>query len=193
VLPVDIGFANVVQHPGDEVEGALYDVPDELLSRLDELEKSPAHYARIEVTVVTASGKCTCITYSAQPEMVADGLVPSRNYINHILAARDLLSPDYSARQEAIETYSGECACCHRVREMIFTKETGNMFVLCAPCREAKQIWSDTHGSKLTVLETEAIMQHVLSGASYSSVQALIQDVIRRGLIEPAGNTRSHS
>jgi gamma-glutamylcyclotransferase (GGCT)/AIG2-like uncharacterized protein YtfP len=187
-LPVSIGFANVVESPGEAVEGVLYELPEQLRHRLDEVENSPEHYARIEVTVESASGPCTCSTYTALPSQVADDLIPSRNYINHILAAREFLSREYCERLDGLETYSGECACCHKVREMIFLREGENLFVVCAPCREAKQIWSDTRGVKLSVLETEAIMQHILStGTGYASIQALVKDAIRLGLIESAG------
>ena len=182
-LPVTIGFANVSESRGEVVEGVLYELPDELLPRLDEGERCPEHYARIEVRVETEAGPCDAMTYTAQPAQIAEGLIPSRNYINHILAASDLLSPEYSSSLEKLETYSGECACCHKVREMIFVREGEHLFVLCAPCREAQQIWSDTHGRKLTVIETEAIMRHLLSsGSGYPSIRALIQEAVSLGV-----------
>jgi hypothetical protein len=41
-------------------------------------------------------------------------------------------------------------------------------------------------GKKFTVLDTEAVMQHLLaSKRGYSSIQSLIEEAIRLGLIEP--------
>jgi gamma-glutamylcyclotransferase (GGCT)/AIG2-like uncharacterized protein YtfP len=191
-LPVTIGFANVIESAAEAVEGVLYELPDELLPRLDEVERSPEHYARIEVRVDTEAGPCDALTYSAQPAQIAEGLIPSRNYVNHILAASELLSRDYCASLEKLETYSGECACCHRIREMIFVREGGNLFVLCHPCREAQQVWSDTHGRKLTVIETEAVMRHLVSsGSGYPSIRALIQEAVSLGLIDDAASDRA--
>jgi gamma-glutamylcyclotransferase (GGCT)/AIG2-like uncharacterized protein YtfP len=187
LLPVEIGFANIVPAPGERVEGVLYELDDALAGRLDELEKYPQHYDRIEVTVHTDAGVQRATTYTARPEMTAPDLVPSRNYINHILAGGEGLSAAYRQRLEDLETYAGECACCHRVRKVLFVRERGRMFVLCAPCVEAKQMWGDVRGRKFSVLDTEAVMQHLLTaGQGYESIQSLIESAIRLGLIEPA-------
>ena len=55
-MPPDIGFANINAHAAGCVEGVLYDIPDEHLDRLDESERYPEHYGRIEITVRTDDG-----------------------------------------------------------------------------------------------------------------------------------------
>jgi hypothetical protein len=67
---------------------------------------------------------------------------------------------------------------------MLFHKEQGRMFVLCAACLESKRIWSATVGRPLTVLETESVVQHVMRSEGYPSIRALVDDARRRGLIE---------
>lgn len=182
-LPSVIGFANLLSDASGRVEGALYTLDDSLLGALDRVERCPDHYERIEVTV-ECEGACVAgLTYRARPERTAEGLIPSRNYINHILAASALMSPQYAARLDAIETYSGECATCHRVATVLFLKEAGRMFVLCTACLEAKRIWSSTLGRPISVLDAESVMQHVLRSKGYPSIQALVEDAVNRGLI----------
>jgi hypothetical protein len=185
-LPDDIGFANINEHPGGHVEGILYEIPDEDLVRLDESERFPDHYRRIEVQVETDSGVTTCVVYQAAPDKIADGLRPSRNYLNHILAGRDFLSEQYYEALDKSQTYSDECRCCHSHGEVIFVREGDRLFMLCQPCREARMVWGDVRGRKFTVAETEALMMHVKSGdTSYGSLAELINDAIELRLIDP--------
>jgi hypothetical protein len=166
------------------VEGVLYRMDDALLAQLDQLERSPEHYERIEVKVETDGGRLACYTYRAQPDKTAEGLLPSRNYLNYIIAEGQCLSASYREQLGRIETYSGECAACHRVSGVLFHKEGEQMFVLCPPCLEAKRIWGETLGRPLTVLDTEALMRHVRDGGrTYDSVLALIEDAVRQGLV----------
>lgn len=185
-LPDGIGFANISKDSTGTVEGLVYEIVDEHLERLDESERYPHHYARITVTVKTESGLQECQTYQAQPDKTADGLVPSRNYLNHILAGRDFLSKQYYEALDQSQTYTGECACCHCHGEVLFLIELERTHTLCQPCREAKNIWGDTRGRKLTVAETEAVMEHVRhSGETYHSLLALIETVIEQRVIDP--------
>jgi len=185
-LPSEVGFANIEQRPGEHVEGVLYDMPDSALERLDRLERCPDHYARIRVELEIEAGTIEAFTYAAQPDKVADGLLPSRNYINHILAARAFLSDDYVRRLERLRTYAGECAVCHGDTSVLFVREGEQLFVLCTPCIEARDRWGVAYGRELTVLESEAVMRHVRgSSAGYSSIGELIDDAIARGLVPP--------
>lgn len=185
-LPDGIGFANINEDATGTVEGLVYEIVDEHLERLDESERYPDHYTRIAVTVETESGLQECETYQAQPDEIADGLVPSRNYLNHILAGRDFLSKQYYEALDQSPTYTGECACCHSHGEVLFLIELERTYTLCQPCREAKSIWGDTRGRKLTVAESEAVMEHVTqSGQTYHSLLALIEAVIEQRVIDP--------
>ena len=185
-LPNGIGFANINLDPAGIVEGVVYEILDEHSQRLDESERYPDHYGRISVEVETETGLVECQTYQAQPEKVSNGLVPSRNYLNHILAGRDFLSAQYFDALDQSLTYSGECVCCHSNGEVLFLLDSDRTYTLCQSCREAKAIWGDTRGRKLTVTETEAIMGHVKdSGKSYHSILALIEDAVEQRIIDP--------
>ena len=139
-LPDGIGFANINSDSTAIVEGVIYEIPDEHLQRLDESERYPEHYARLSVQVETESGVMDCQAYQAQPDKQADGLVPSRNYLNHILAARDLFSKPYFDALDQSLTYTGECSCCHSRGEVLFFSDSDQTCMLCRPCREAKII-----------------------------------------------------
>lgn len=185
-LPEGIGFANINPDAEGTVEGILYEIVADHLAFLDQSERYPEHYNRIEVEVQSENGTEPCLTYVAQADKTAAGLIPSRNYLNHILAARDFLSHQYFQALDQSQTYTGECACCGTTGEVVFLKEQARMFMVCQPCREAKTVWGDARGRRLSVAEAEAIMIHLVSqGQGFSSVQELIQEAIARRLIDP--------
>ena len=185
-LPDGIGFANIHADPAGTVEGLVYEIVDHHLSRLDESERYPAHYTRIRGAIETKSGREECQAYQAQPDKTADGLVPSRNYLNHILAGEDFLSRQYYEALDQSPTYTSQCACCDSHGDVLFLFEAERSYTLCPPCREAQTVWGDTRGRKLTVAETSAVMVHVTqSDENYPSVQALIEAVVERRIIDP--------
>ncbi len=185
-LPPDIGFANINEEPNGTVEGILYDIVDEHLPLLDESERYPDHYTRIEVTVKTKTKEVPCITYQACADKIAVGLKPSRNYLNHILSAKDFLSRQYFEALDKAQAYHGECACCLTVQEVLFLREGDRLHMLCQSCREARLIWGDTRGRSLTVAETEAIMQNLVKGSSgFPSIQKLVEEAIAAKIIDP--------
>ena len=185
-LPDTIGFANINEDPDGSVEGILYEIVDQHLPRLDDSERYPDHYDRITVHVETDNASEQCSAYQAQPDKVAPGLIPSRNYLNHILAAGDYLSRQYHEALDRSQTYSGQCACCGKAGEVLFLKEQSRMYTLCQPCREARVVWGDVRGRRLTVPETEAVMKHLVADSKgFSSIQALVQEAISQRLIDP--------
>lgn len=185
-LPPGIGFANINEDPEGMVEGILYDIEDDHLGRLDESERYPDHYTRIEVTVQTEDGMVLSNSYQAQPDKIANGLKPSRNYLNHLLAAKDFISWQYYQALDKSQTFEGECACCLQPSEVVFTKEGDRLHMLCQPCREARLVWGDARGRKLTVVETEAVMtQLVRGGRGFESVGKLIEEAIAAKIIDP--------
>ncbi|MCA8962382.1 MAG: gamma-glutamylcyclotransferase [Planctomycetes bacterium] len=185
-LPDDIGFANIEADPNGTVEGILYEISDADRVTLDESERVPDHYVRIAVTVDTEAGPVEGETYQAHPSKTALGLRPSRNYINHMLSARDFLSRQYYEALDAAQTYHGECATCHRHREVIFLSEDDRLHMLCQPCREARLTWGTARGRPLTIPETEAIMTElVLDKPGFPSIQELIRTAIASSLIDP--------
>jgi gamma-glutamylcyclotransferase len=185
-IPDDIGFANIDEDPERRVEGILYDISDEDVGRLDASERSPEHYERIEVTVETESGPRPCFTYRARPDKTAPHLKPSRNYLNHILAARDFLSWQYLDALEKSQTYEGPCAVCHTVGEVIFLREGDRIHMLCQPCREARLVWGDARGRPLSVAEAESVMTNIVRpGAGFNSVRDLIREAIEARVLDP--------
>jgi len=96
------GYANVVKFEKGIVEGVLYEIPDSDLSKLDRFEGYPDHYDRLMIKVQLDDGqKLEAIIYIAQPDRIAEGLKPSRDYLDHLLAARDILSESYRRELEA--------------------------------------------------------------------------------------------
>ena len=96
------GYANAVKFEEGIVEGVLYEIPDSDLSRLDRFEGYPDHYDRVMIKVELNDGqKLEAIIYIAQPDRIAGGLKPSRDYLDHLLAARDILSESYRRKLEA--------------------------------------------------------------------------------------------
>ncbi len=185
-LPKGIGFANINEDAEASVEGILYEIVDEHLGQLDGSERYPLHYTRIDVTVATENGKQSCTTYQAAPDKIATGLRPSRNYLNHILAAKDFLSWQYFEALDKSQTFSHECACCLKTHEVIFIREDDRLHMLCQSCREARMMWGDVRGRQMSVAETEAVMtQLVQGGQGFDSINRLIDEAIEMKIIDP--------
>jgi gamma-glutamylcyclotransferase (GGCT)/AIG2-like uncharacterized protein YtfP len=185
-LPEGIGFANINEDTDGSVEGILYEIPDEDLERLDRSERYPDHYDRIDVTVEADADHERCYTYRAQPDKVCTGLKPSRNYLNHILAAGDFLSRQYYEALDKSQAYEGDCACCGKLTEVVFIREDDRLYMVCQSCREARLVWGDVRGRAFTVVETGAVMKHlVLGGRGFPSINELIQEAIAARIIDP--------
>jgi gamma-glutamylcyclotransferase (GGCT)/AIG2-like uncharacterized protein YtfP len=90
------GAANIHPTPGRQVEGALYEVEESELAKLDRFEGVPDHYTRRIVTVESENGKSViAVTYFARPDKIESNLRPTREYLDHLLAGHDLLSREY--------------------------------------------------------------------------------------------------
>jgi len=99
------GYANIVQYENGIVEGVLYDIEDSDLSRLDRHEGYPDHYQRVEVRVqLDDRQEVEAVTYVAQPDRVRYELMPSRDYLDHLLAAGDILSESYRRKLQLWQT-----------------------------------------------------------------------------------------
>jgi gamma-glutamylcyclotransferase len=99
------GYANVITFENGILEGVLYEIPDSDLSKLDVHEGYPNHYDRIKVKVKLEDGQeVEAVAYIAQPSRVRDGLKPTRDYLDHLLAAKDILSEAYRRKLEAFQT-----------------------------------------------------------------------------------------
>ena len=103
--PTGAGAGNIITAPGDAVHGTLNEMPAAGLDVLDVWEGVAAgHYERRTVLVVRADTGETieAITYVALK--VGEGLKPTRDYLGHLLAGRDLLPVDYWEKLKATPT-----------------------------------------------------------------------------------------
>lgn len=93
------GAGNIVPAPGEVVHGTLNLLPAKGFEVLDRYEGvAGGHYERRVLPVLRGDTSATveAITYVAL--LVADGLRPTRDYLGHLLAGRDLLPADYFRR-----------------------------------------------------------------------------------------------
>jgi hypothetical protein len=94
--PAGAAAGNIVEAPGEAVHGTLNGMPDAGLAVLDVWEGvADGHYERRTVRVVRADTGETveAVTYVALK--VGEGLKPTRAYLGHLLAGKDLLPAAY--------------------------------------------------------------------------------------------------
>lgn len=98
------GHANVMACRGSVVEGVLYKLqhPTEIL-KMDPFERAPWNYSRdcICVNAPLDGANWTVVwtwTYFANSAVLEDGLAPSKQYLDHLLAGKPWLSPSYYER-----------------------------------------------------------------------------------------------
>ena len=94
--PEGAAAGNIVEAPGETVHGTLNRMPDAGLAVLDIWEGvAGGHYKRQTVAVVRADTGETieAVTYIALK--VGEGLRPTRDYLDHLLAGKDLLPAAY--------------------------------------------------------------------------------------------------
>lgn len=105
-LPRGAGYANVVPDPRGTVEGALYRIEESALAALDEWEGHPRHYRRKVLPVELRDGtRVTAAVYVAAPKRTRSGLRPTREYLSHMLAGHDVVSPSYWESLAATPTF----------------------------------------------------------------------------------------
>jgi hypothetical protein len=94
--PLGAGAGNIVPATGASVHGTLNLLSASGFEILDRYEGG--HYERCLVPVVRADTGATveAVTYVAL--LVGEALRPTRDYLGHLLAGRDLLPADYCAR-----------------------------------------------------------------------------------------------
>ena len=98
------GFANVIPNPGTDVEGALYEIDDSDILKLDKWEGSPNHYKRIVKNILTEVGIKEAYVYIASSEWISEGLKPSKSYIKYLLDGKLYLTQSYFNYLRNIET-----------------------------------------------------------------------------------------
>lgn len=91
-----IAYANIVEQPAGQVEGVLYElVSADEITRMDPYEGHPLRYQRKQLMVRTEHSAVTAWVYLATPGWQQEGLLPERDYLNHLLSGRPWLSLDY--------------------------------------------------------------------------------------------------
>lgn len=96
--PQGAGYATIHRDPLDAVEGVLYRVTRTGIAILDRYEGVPYSYERMLLPIIRTDGMTVqAHVYLAHPRMVGAGLLPTRAYLAHLLAGRDLLSSEYLA------------------------------------------------------------------------------------------------
>lgn len=101
----ECGHANLVVAAGGSTyghagraEGVLYELSsDSMIFRMDPFERAPINYSREQILVCSANGPIATWTYFATPALLRDNLLPSRVYLDHLLAGKPFLSADYYA------------------------------------------------------------------------------------------------
>ena len=92
------GHANLTFDRASRAEGVLYRLRDALeIERMDPFEAAPVNYSRDVVVVESDGERVAAWTYFANAAVVRHGLRPERQYLEHLLAGRDYLSPRYFA------------------------------------------------------------------------------------------------
>jgi len=99
------GYANIVEARKERVEGCLYDILDPDISKLDGYERYPQHYDRKTLPVRLNDGSTVqAVVYVAQPDKVRAGLKPAKEYLDHLLLGKDILSSAYYKKLASTET-----------------------------------------------------------------------------------------
>jgi len=91
------GYANITPARDSFVQGIIYEIPREDIDKLDYYEGYPLHYTRSQVELVACASLCPveAITYIANNNKTKAGLKPQKKYLDHLLKAESMLSPEY--------------------------------------------------------------------------------------------------
>ncbi|KAK3748626.1 hypothetical protein QZH41_005349 [Actinostola sp. cb2023] len=90
------GSATIVPDPNSEVHGALYTLEKGGLEKLDIFEWVPrGGYRRVAIEVGLDGHIVECITYIATEAYFKPGLIPSKEYLGHLLKGKDILPQNY--------------------------------------------------------------------------------------------------
>ena len=96
-----VGFANIIKDDNSSVEGAIYEINDNDISKLDKFEGYPKHYDRITMRI----NNVDAIVYIANPNWVSPNeLLTTPEYKNLILEGKDCFSYEYYEMLSNIKT-----------------------------------------------------------------------------------------
>ena len=104
----NMSFANVIPKQNSIVEGVIYLIDDDLIKTLDKFEgtnKKIPDYFRVKLDVLKEKNEIVpAWVYIANGLLVRDGLKPTKEYMNHLLAGKDKLSESYVTKLEQVQT-----------------------------------------------------------------------------------------
>ncbi len=101
-----ISYANIINKEGSEVQGAIYEISESELSKIDSKEGYPDHYNRIVLNVKREYGQeIPCVVYIANCFKVKSGLKPEKEYLDRLLAGKKYMTEDYYEKLQKVETY----------------------------------------------------------------------------------------
>jgi gamma-glutamylcyclotransferase len=104
--PVGSGAGNIVIDGSACVHGTLNEVQEAGLLALDHYEGvTGGHYERRTLAVVRVDTGETVPAIAYVALKLGEGLRPTREYLGHFLAGRDLLPDDYYVRLKATPTF----------------------------------------------------------------------------------------
>ncbi len=90
------GHANIEYDPESEVEGVLYELnSNEEILKMDPFENAPVNYGRDMISLQTSGGAQWAWTYFANPALKEEGLLPEREYLEHLLKGKPYISNGY--------------------------------------------------------------------------------------------------
>lgn len=90
------GHANIEYAPACKVEGVLYELDScEEILKMDPFENAPVNYGREVVSLKANGGIQWAWTYFANPALKEDGLLPEREYLDHLLSGKPYISIAY--------------------------------------------------------------------------------------------------
>lgn len=96
-----IGFANIVEDINSRVEGILYEIEYEDVSKLDKFEGFPKHYNRTFMKIDNDEA----IVYIATNAWISNtDLLTTKEYKNYLLEGKEFLSESYYEKLLEIKT-----------------------------------------------------------------------------------------
>ncbi|WP_339527093.1 gamma-glutamylcyclotransferase family protein [Pseudomonas sp. EA_35y_Pfl2_R111] len=96
-------YANIRYQRDGLVEGVLYRLQcANEIRKLDHFEGTPIYYSRERLAVIAPHGVQPAWVYIANPAFREEGLLPSVDYLAHLLAGRELLSEAYWSTLSAL-------------------------------------------------------------------------------------------
>jgi len=94
--PANAGYANIIESSGKRVHGVIFDLTESEFKILDKCEGvASGDYYRKTMSIHTDSKIIEAIVYIACLSRVKENLMPTREYLNYLLAGQCYLPDEY--------------------------------------------------------------------------------------------------